>query len=171
MEGSVFADRNDNGIRDDGENGLPGVAVRLIDEETGEEAFRADLSENGQYLFDAVMPGRYHLEYILPENAVFARTVAGGNTISGNDGVGESESFSFASGATVQGPECGVLTLGRIDGLAYHDRNGNGIRDDDEEALAGMTLTLTPSRGEYQSLRSGPFRRRRAICDNVSVMP
>ena len=152
VEGSVFADRNDNGIRDDGENGLPGVAVRLIDEETGEEAFRADLSENGQYLFDAVMPGRYHLEYILPENAVFARTVAGGNTISGHDGVGESESFSFASGATVQGPECGVLTLGRIDGLAYHDRNGNGIRDDDEEALAGMTLTLTPSRSELEEI-------------------
>ena len=151
VEGSVFADRNDNGIRDDGENGLPGVTVRLIDDETGEEAFRADLSENGQYLFDAVMPGSYHLEYILPEGAVFARTVAGGNTISG-DGVGESESFSFASGATIQGPECGMLTLGRIDGLAYHDRNGNGIRDDGEEELAGMTLKLTPSRSELEEI-------------------
>ena len=152
VEGSVFADRNDNGIRDDGENGLPGVTVRLIDDESGEESFRAEIVEDGKYLFDAVMPGRYHLEYILPENAVFARTVSGGNTISGDQGTGESESFSFTSGATVQGPECGMLTLGRIDGLAYHDHDGNGIRSEGEEELAGMTLTLTPSRSELEEI-------------------
>ena len=152
VEGSVFADRNDNGIRDDGENGLPGVTVRLIDDESGEESFRAEIGEDGKYLFDAVMPGRYHLEYILPENAVFARTVSGGNTISGDQGTGESESFSFTSGATVQGPECGMLTLGRIDGLAYHDHDGNGIRSEGEEELAGMTLTLTPSRSELEEI-------------------
>ena len=152
VEGSIFADRNDNGIRDDGENGLPGVVVRLVDEENGEEAFRAEIGEDGKYLFDAVMPGRYHLEYILPENAVFARTVSGGNTISGEQGVGESESFDFTSGATVRGPECGMLTLGRIDGLAYHDHDGNGIRGEGEENLAGMTLTLTPSRSELEEI-------------------
>ena len=152
VEGSVFADRNDNGIRDDGENGLPGAVVRLVDDETGGEAFRAEIGEDGKYLFDAVMPGRYHLEYIVPEGAVFARTVSGGNTIAGENGVGESEAFSFTSGSTVQGPECGMLTLGRIDGLAYHDHNGNGIRDEGEEQLAGMTLTLTPSRDELEEI-------------------
>ena len=152
VEGSVFADRNDNGVRDEGENGLPGVTVRLMDEETGTEAFSAEIGEDGKYLFDAVMPGRYHLEYILPENAVFARTVSGGNVISGDQGVGESEPFNFTSGATVQGPECGMLTLGRIDGLAYHDHDGDGIRGEGEESLAGMTLTLTPSRSELEEM-------------------
>ena len=152
VEGVVLADRNDNGIRDDGEKGLPGATVRLIDEETGEEAFQAEIGEDGKYLFDAVMPGRYHLEYILPENAVFARTAAGGNTITGDQSVGESESFSFASGAAVHGPECGMLTLGRIEGLAYHDRDGNGIRGEGEEEFAGMTLTLTPSRSELEEI-------------------
>ena len=151
VEGSVFADRNDNGVRDDGESGLPGVKVRLVDDE-GEEAFSALIGTDGKYLFDAVMPGRYHLEYTLPENAVFARTVSGGNVISGENGVGESEEFNFASGARVTGPVCGVLTLGRIDGSAYHDRDGDGLRGEGEESLAGMALTLTPSRDELDEI-------------------
>ena len=152
VEGSVFADRNDNGIRDEGEAGLPGAQVRLMDEESGEEAFRAEIGEDGKYLFDAVMPGKYHLEFILPENAVFARTVSGGNVISGEEGTGESEPFNFTSGATVRGPECGMLTLGRIDGLAYHDHDGDGLRGEGEESLSGMTVTLTPSRDELEEI-------------------
>ena len=151
IKGSVFADRNDNGVRDEGENGLPGVTVRLMSEE-GEEAFKAEIGEDGGYVFDAVMPGRYHLEYTLPENAVFARTGNGGNTISGEKGVGESETFEFKSGSELQGPVCGALTLGRIDGLAYHDHDGDGLRGEGEEELAGMTLTLTPSRSELEAV-------------------
>ena len=151
IRGTVFADRNDNGIRDEGEAGLPGVTVRLMSDE-GEEAFRAEIGEDGGYLFDAVMPGRYHLEYTLPENAVFARTETGGNTISGETGVGISESFDFKSGSELQGPSCGALTLGRIDGLAYHDHDGDGLRGEGEEELAGMTLTLTPSRAELDAI-------------------
>ena len=151
IKGSVFADRNDNGVRDEAENGLPGVTVRLMSED-GEEAFRAEIGEDGGYLFDAVMPGRYHLEYTLPENAVFARTGTGGNTISGENGVGESEAFDFTSGSELQGPVCGALTLGRIDGLAYHDHDGDGLRGEGEEELAGMTLTLTPSRDELEEI-------------------
>jgi len=151
IRGTVFADRNDNGVRDEGENGLPGVTVRLMSEE-GEEAFKAEIGEDGAYLFDAVMPGSYYLEYTLPENAVFARTGTGGNTISGESGVGKSEPFDFKSGSELQGPACGALTLGRVDGLAYHDHDGDGLRGEGEEELAGMTLTLTPSRAELEEI-------------------
>ena len=149
VSGSVFADRNDNGVRDDGENGLPGVTVRLIGEEG--EAFRAEIDQTGTYLFDAVMPGSYHLEYTLPENAVFARTAKGGNTIAG-EGIGISESFTMKSGSQVDGPVCGALTLGRIEGTAYLDHNGDGEMTPGEETAAGMTVTLTPSRGELEEV-------------------
>ena len=149
VNGSVFADLNDNGVRDEGENGLPGVIVRLMGEEG--EAFRAEIDETGNYLFDAVMPGTYRLEYTLPENAVFARVVPGGNTISG-EGTGSSESFSMSSGIQVEGPVCGALTLGRVEGLAYLDHNGDGVMTDGEETAAGMTVTLTPSRKELEEI-------------------
>ena len=149
VEGAVFADRNDNGVRDAGEDGLPGVTVRLVSEE-GEEAFRAEIGEDGQYLFDAVMPGRYYVEYIMPENAVIARTAENGNRISGEGTVGRTDSFDFVTGGYEKAPLCGALTLGRIQGVAYQDHNGNGTQDSGEETLAGMTVKMIPSRGELE---------------------
>ena len=143
VRGSVFADKNDNGIRDDGENGLPGVTVRLMGEDG--EAFSTEIAADGSYLFDAVMPGTYYLEYVLPENAVFAHVTNGGNTIEG-EGTGRSASFEITSGTERTGPVCGALTLGRIEGNAYLDHDGDGICSEGEEPTAGMTITLTPSR-------------------------
>ena len=149
VRGSVFADRNDNGVRDADENGLTGVTVRLMGEE-GED-FSTVIGEDGNYLFDAVMPGSYTLEYVLPEHAVFARTTAGGNTITG-DGTGTSASFSMKSGDEVEGPVCGALTLGRIEGKAWMDHDGDGDCGGDEESAGGITVTLTPSRSELEEI-------------------
>lgn len=149
VRGSVFADRNDNGVRDAEENGLPGVTVCLVGEEG--EVLRAEIGEDGNYLFDSVMPGTYHLEYTLPENAVFASVTAGGNTISGT-GTGVSESFTMASGMELTGPVCGALTLGQIEGYAYLDHNGDGVSTEGEEKAEGLTLTLTPSRKDLKAM-------------------
>ena len=149
VRGFVFADRNDNGVRDDGENGLPGVTVRLMSEEG--EAFSAKIGTDGNYLFDAVMPGTYYLEYTLPEDAVFARVVGGGNTVSG-DRTGRSESFAMSSGIEKTGSLCGALTLGRIEGSVYLDHDGDGICAEGEESAAGLTVTLTPSRADLETV-------------------
>ena len=150
VEGTVFADLNDNGRQDEGEQGLPGVVVRLMSEEG--EQFRAEIGTDGKYLFDAVMPGEYYLEYTLPEKAVFAQVTDGGNTISGEGGTGRSGSFSLATGGRVEGPRCGALTLGRIEGYAFQDHDGDGIPGEGEETMDGMTITLTPSRGDLQEI-------------------
>ena len=149
VRGSVFADRNDNGVRDSGEDGLPGTTVRLMGEEG--EAFSTEINADGSYLFDAVMPGTYYLEYVLPENAVFARVTDGGNTISG-DGTGRSDSFSMSAGIERTGPVCGALTLARIEGRAFQDHDGDGVRTADEESIGGLTITLTPSRAELEEV-------------------
>ena len=149
VTGSVFADKNDNGVQDSGERGLAGVTVCLMGEEG--EAFRTEIGEDGTYLFDAVMPGKYHLEYILPENAVFARVKKGGNTVSG-EGSGQSGDFKMTSGSRIEGPVCGALTLGRIEGLAYLDHNGDGQLNEGEEVTSGLTVKLTPSRAELEEI-------------------
>ncbi len=151
VEGDVFADRNDNGLRDAGENGLPGVTVRLVSED-GEEAFRAEIGEDGHYIFDAVMPGRYYVDYILPENTLIAKTAEGGNRIEGEGTTGRTDTFEFKTGGYQNAPLCGVLTLGRIDGTAYQDHNGNGIRDAGEEALSGLTVKLIPGRADLEEI-------------------
>ena len=77
------------------------------------------------------MPGRYYLEYMLPERAVFARITNGGNQITEmqiaeTGSIGRTDSFDFVTGQVVDAPVCGALTLGRIEGTAYRDHDGNG---------------------------------------------
>ena len=155
VQGAVFADRNDNGIRDAGEDGLAGVSVCLISETEG-EVFRTEIGADAGFLFDAVMPGRYYLQYGLPEHAVFARVTNGGNTVteSGMTEAGSSgrtDSFDFVTGQVYDAPVCGALTLGRIEGTAYRDHDGNGQMET-EETLAGMTVKLIPSRKELEEI-------------------
>ena len=150
VKGSVFADRNDNGVRDADEQGLAGTTVRLMSEEDG-EAFRAEIGPDGNFLFDAVMPGNYYVEYLLPERGVFAKNVQGGNRITGSDRTGRTESFAFRTGDLVEAPLCGALTLGKIEGTAYQDHDGNG-QAENEEAAAGLTVRLIPSRDDLEEI-------------------
>ena len=149
VKGMVFADRNDNGKRDAGENGLAGTKVRLMSEEG--EAFSAVIWDSGEFLFDAVMPGRYYLEYQLPENAIFAQA-GGDNKISGENGIGRSDWFDFRTADKKEAPLCGGLTLGRISGTFFHDPDGSGTQEDGEERMAGLRVTLIPERSDLEEI-------------------
>lgn len=148
VQGTVFADANDNGLMDEGETGLVGAEVRLMDENG--EWFCAVIGEDGSFCFDAVMPGRYYLRYSLPERGAFARTEKGGNTITGENGLGAGEWFDFKVGSTVNAPLCGGLILGQVDGMAFADHDGSGAMEAGEATLSGVTLTLTPSRSDLE---------------------
>jgi len=143
VSGVVFADKNDNGLRDADEGGLLGAVVHLMDE-TGDVATRT-IGADGSFLFDAVLPGTYRLRYELPGDGVFAPLTDGGNTIA-PDSDGTTDSFTIGVGEEVTAPLCGALALGDIEGMVFADHNGNGAQDADEAALAGVTLILTPSR-------------------------
>lgn len=144
--GRVFADRNDNGLMDENEGGLTGTVVRLMDDSG--EWFAAEIGEDGLFRFDAVMPGRYYLRYELPERGVFAKKADGGNAIAGENGAAATAWFDFAVGGEVEAPLCGGLTLGSLTGRAFEDHDGSGTMDAGESSLAGVTLTLTPSRAD-----------------------
>ena len=150
VKGEVFADRNDNGKRDAGEDGLAGTAVRLMSE-NGEE-FSALIPSDGGFLFDAVMPGRYYLEYELPEGAIFALE-GGDNQIQGEGRLGRGEWFELKTGQERTAPLCGGLTLGRISGTFFHDADGSGTLEGTDAPLAGLTITLEPSRSDLEAVR------------------
>ena len=143
VSGVVFADKNDNGLRDADEGGLLGAVVHLMDE-TGDVATRT-IGADGSFLFDAVLPGTYRLRYELPGDGVFAPLTDGGNTIA-PDSDGTTDSFTIGVGEKVTAPLCGALALGDIEGMVFADHNGNGAQDADEAALADVTLILTPTR-------------------------
>ena len=150
VQGSVFADSNDNGLQDEGETGLADAVVQLMSEEG--EVFQATLDETGSYCFDAVMPGRYYVRYELPQDAVFSPVQSGGNTLTGEGNVGASEWFDFATGQTVDMPLVGGVILGEISGAVFTDANGSGTMETGDQLLAGVVFTLTPSRSDLEEI-------------------
>ncbi|MCB9149008.1 MAG: carboxypeptidase regulatory-like domain-containing protein [Caldilineaceae bacterium] len=56
-----------NGVRDEGERGVPDVVVILYDAD-GNEVTRTTTDANGFYEFTDLTPGDYSIQFILPEN-------------------------------------------------------------------------------------------------------
>ncbi len=149
VDGTVFADTNDNGLMDTGETGLVGTVVRLMSEEG--EQFSATIGEDGTFTFDAVMPGKYYLRYELPDHGIMAQVVKGGNTITG-DNVGASDWFDFATGDEYHASLAGGLILGSINGQTFEDHDGTGEKTASKASLGGVTLTLKPSRSDLETV-------------------
>ena len=151
VQGQVFADANDNGLLDADERGFVGTVVRLMSDEG--EHFAATIAEDGAFIFDAVMPGRYYLQYDFPGESMAASIAEGGNTISGEGNVGRGAWFDFAVGDEINAPLCGGLELGSITGVAFADHNGNGVQDEGEKVLSGVTFQLQPTRSDLKKVK------------------
>ncbi len=70
----VWSDANRNGLQDEGESGVPGVTVNLLDAQ-GQPVLDLEgnpmttvTDDEGYYLFTGVIPGEYIMEFELPEN-------------------------------------------------------------------------------------------------------
>ena len=61
----VWEDKNNNGIQDEGEQGIPNVTVTLIDS-TGAKRTTVT-NEDGQYYFSEVYNGKYTVKFDVPE--------------------------------------------------------------------------------------------------------
>lgn len=150
VSGVLFHDGNDNGLQDEGEYGLTAATVRLLSAD-GEIDLVRPVDENGTYLFDGVMPGDYTLTFQLPENTEISQVTSGGNTLENAGQQTETDSFAVAMGEKSTYPLVGAVTLGTLEGIAFHDSNANGQQDAGEEALAGVAITLTGAGNEYEA--------------------
>ncbi len=150
VAGMVFSDANDNGMQDAEETGLYGVTVRLYSEDAKIDRTQTT-ADNGTFLFEGVMPGRYTVTYQLPEHVEFA----GG--AHGTDSEWTSAQFSITAGDSYTSPTIGAVVLGSFEGVAYHDANGNALQDEGEETLPGVLLTFTPARSglDEQTVTTG----------------
>lgn len=145
LSGYVFADRDQNCIRDSGEQGIAGVTIRLLD--AGGNVIRTTTTDtNGRYHFDNLRPGTYGVEEVQPSGFFH-----GGQSVGSGTGV-------------VVGPDKlgGIQVLSRVDlvdydfceippasisGFAFVDVNDNGVRDSGEQGIAGVTMRLLGGSG------------------------
>lgn len=72
----VWEDLNMDGIQDEGEPGVEGVVVHLLDCE-GTILAETMTDANGFYMFGDLMPGDYNIHFVLPDGYVFTMMDAG----------------------------------------------------------------------------------------------
>jgi uncharacterized protein (DUF2141 family) len=124
VSGVVFNDSNGNGTQDDGEDGLSGLTVQLINGTTRTSTTDAD----GAYQFTNVTPGSYIMQET--DRSGFVSTTPNSVEISVPSGGSATENF-------------GDQQAGTVSGTVFNDLNGNGTQDDGENGLADVSITLS----------------------------
>ena len=88
----MWKDCNGNGIQDAGEAGVAGVTVKLLDG-SGTVVETQTTDANGNYLFDALTPGRLPLNFVAPTGHTFTTKDQGSDAL---------DSDVDSSGKTIQ---------------------------------------------------------------------
>jgi hypothetical protein len=132
FSGSVYHDKDGDGVRDSGELGIAGRTV--YDDANGNKKLDAGESKavtnsSGHYSL-SLMPGNHTLREVVPSGWYATAGAAGTKMSLAADG--------DVSGAT----DFGTSKYARISGSVFRDRNRNHVRDAGEAGLAGATVFI-----------------------------
>ncbi len=144
----VWYDLDSNGIQDESEGGVEGVEVKLYTcsgHLQGTDTTDAD----GYYLFDELEPDQgYYLRFILPEDHVFSPEGEGDDSAADSDvnADGRTECTHLDEGEEDMTWDCGIYVPvpapASIGDRVWFDLDSNGIQDDGEPGLQGVTVRL-----------------------------
>lgn len=155
ISGTVFHDRNNNGIQETGEEGISGATVRLLDAngnpimiQSGQNmiALTATTDADGNYRFDGLAAGEYQVQEVQP-----ADFQDGIDTL-GSKG-GQQSNDLFTKIVVIEGDNAinynfGEFKLATIEGFTLVDSNGNCVIDHaDDEGVSGVTIQLLDQAG------------------------
>src|SRR5439155_1326858 len=146
----VWLDRNDNGVQDAGEAGLPGATVTLVDSAGKQVGDPVVTGTDGVYRFDDLAPGDYRTRYTLPSGYQLGYRDQGGDESrdSDLDPADATARFDLAAGEARADVDGGLYRLGSVGNLAWVDANANGVQDAGEKGLAGVAVTLYDPAGK-----------------------
>ena len=150
ISGTVYHDRNNNGVQDNGEEGIEGTRLVLTDE-NGDVIAETFTDAQGEYEFTNLIAGIYGITEFQPDTFD-----------DGIDSVGNVDGVSIGEGSNdnvvniqLKGGDEGVeynfgeLRLAQISGQIHVDANGDCNFDpgEGERALANVTLELLDNDG------------------------
>ena len=149
----VWLDANANGQQDIGENGLAGVAVELYTSVNGQPSGAAlatlTTDANGDYWFRNQPSGDYIVRVITPTGYYLTAANIGSDDTTDSDAGsdGYSGTYTLPLGTIETTVDAGLYQFASIAGTVYADTNNNGIQDNGETGIGGVTLTITGSNG------------------------
>jgi len=148
VSGYVYHDRNDNGLREAGEQAIAGVTITLRNQ-SGHVLETTVTDATGYYEFTGLLAGTYQLVETQPTS-----WLDGQDTPGSVDGVttalftqNDLLSAQLRWGSTGTNFNFGELLPGSIQGLVFADIDRDSVFDATEYPLAGVTIELLNSAG------------------------
>jgi hypothetical protein len=151
LAGFVYLDANNNGIKEAGEAGIPGVTITLTGtNDLGSANLSTSTATDGSYLFGKLRPGNYSITETEPAGYLHGKNALGslGGTLVSDQVI----SVSLATGAIGSNYDFAELTPASLSGFVYLDGNGNGVKDPGESGIAGVNVTLSGTSDLGQSV-------------------
>ncbi|MBO1077911.1 SdrD B-like domain-containing protein [Roseomonas haemaphysalidis] len=148
ISGTAFVDANGNGVQDSGDTLLAGATVQLLNS-AGTAITTTTTASNGTYSFTGVTPGDYVVAFTAPSGRVFtARDQGTNDAIDSDVGTnGRTGTITLASGGSASNVSAGVYTPVSISGVAFQDRNADGLQGTGDTLLAGVAVQLLDASG------------------------
>ncbi len=163
ISGYVYHDRNDNSLRETGEEAIAGARIRLFDQD-GNLVAMVQTDVNGFYEFTGLSAGKYRVVESQPGGWLDGKESVGrvdgltSGTLSANDTISNAVLRWGSSGVDYN---FGELLPGTLQGVVYADLDRDCVFDPLESPLAGVKIellsatgvvlatTYTDSQGEY----------------------
>ncbi|HVK08615.1 MAG TPA: SdrD B-like domain-containing protein, partial [Gemmataceae bacterium] len=158
IAGTVFADADNDGVKDTGENGIQGVTVTLTgtDDQSQPVSRTATTGADGTYSFTGLRAGTYALAQTQPTGFTDGTDTAGtaGGTLTAPDSITgitldaaeAATGYLFADVATSTGG------TGSIAGTVFADADNDGVRDTGENGIPNVIITLTGTDDQSQAV-------------------
>ncbi|MGE5438485.1 MAG: SdrD B-like domain-containing protein [Bacteroidota bacterium] len=144
----VWIDANKNGIQDNGEKGLCNVTVELYMCGVSAPVAAAKTDSDGKYLFKNVIPNTsYSVKFCLPKGYTFTSLDQGGNDNFDSDvcpkNNGMTKFYDILPDEVNLSIDCGMyLSTTSACNFVWKDNNNNGLKDDGEAGIQGVTVEL-----------------------------
>jgi hypothetical protein len=148
ISGTIFVDRNNNGVRDAGDKGIVNAQVYIdvnnnsqLDADelslltSDDQFYTPTLDEAGTYSFTHLPQGTYVIRMIVP--TTLSATPATELVHEVILGAGEAKTDINA---------LAVYRANEIHGVKFEDLDGNHVRDDGEPGMAGLTIFIDSNR-------------------------
>ena len=146
----LWIDQNGNGVQDDGESGLNGIVVELYNnegEKVNETITGTIDGADGRYLFVDMYPTEYYVQFILGDEYEVTGSDLGGvdskdSDINNSNGFGSTSIFLLSPGEEDLDIDGGVFLKSSIGNRVWHDRNLDGLQDDNEPGVRAVDVAL-----------------------------
>ncbi len=178
----VWEDSNHNGLQDADETGMLFSAYIMTC--TGQFMMMISSDENGELIFDDLLPGCYQIQYILPTNTEATIINPTDDALNSDiDSTGLTVEIILCAGQIEENIDAGYFMRGRLGDFVWIDTDYNGIQDPGEPGYGGLFIKLLNEMGnaidsttslstgyyEFNSLSPGIYSIEIVVPDNHIV--